>query len=118
VTRRVVDWLRDRPYTVMLLMLALVFVPGFVRVEGLARQQAEIVECTQAWGDATVARSNVLGGLAGDRTDALDRLVRAVASQDEQEFAAALAAYLAASDAHREALVANPVPEPPSLRCG
>jgi hypothetical protein len=115
---RLVTWLRGRPYTVMLLMLALVFVPGFLRVEGLARQQAEIVECTQAWGDATVARSTLLGDLSGARTDALDRLVRAVASQDEREFAAALAAYLAASDAHRDALAANPPPEPPSLRCG
>jgi hypothetical protein len=115
---RLVTWLRGRPYTVMLLMLALVFVPGFVRVEGLARQQAEIVECTQAWGDATVARTTLLGGLSGARTDALDRLVRAVASQDEEQFAMALASYLAASDAYRDALVAHPVPEPPSLRCG
>jgi hypothetical protein len=44
--------------------------------------------------------------------------VRAVASQDEEQFAMALASYLAASDAYRDALVAHPVPEPPSLRCG
>jgi hypothetical protein len=47
----------------------------------------------------------------------LDELVRAVAGQDEQEFAATLAEYLAASDAYRDALAANPMPEPPSLRC-
>jgi hypothetical protein len=102
----------------MLLMLAFVFVPGFLRVEGLAREQVRIIECTQAWGDASMARTTVLGDLSADRTDALDRLVRAVASQDEEQFAMALASYLAASDAYRDALTAHPVPEPPSLRCG
>jgi type II secretory pathway pseudopilin PulG len=118
VIRRIVRWLSGRPFVVMLIMVAVVTVPGFLRVQGIAREQERIIECTQAWGDASVERTTLLGGLAGDRTDALDRLVRAVASQDEEQFAMALAAYLAASDAYRDALVANPVPEPPSLRCG
>jgi hypothetical protein len=117
VIRRIVRWLSGHPFAVMLLMLAVVFVPGFLRLEQLAREQDRIIACTQAWGDATVARSSLLGGLAGVRADALDRLVRAVATRDEAEFAAALAAYLEASDAYRAALAANPVPEPPSLRC-
>jgi hypothetical protein len=110
-------WLRDRPLFAALLMLVVVAVPGFVRVESVARQQSEIITCVQAWGDASVARTALLGGLAQARADALDELVRAVAKQDEQEFAAALAAYLAASDEYRTALAEHPVPEPPSLRC-
>jgi hypothetical protein len=110
-------WLRDRPLFAALLMLAVVAVPGFVRVESVARQQSEIITCVQAWGDASVARTALLGGLAQARADALDELVRAVAEQDEQQFAAALAAYLAASDEYRTALAEHPVPEPPSLRC-
>jgi hypothetical protein len=110
-------WLRDRPLFAALLMLAVVAVPGFVRVEGVARQQADIITCVQAWGDASVARTALLGGLAEVRADALDELVRAVADRDEKQFAAALAAYLAASDEYRTALAEHPVPEPPSLRC-
>jgi hypothetical protein len=110
-------WLRERPLFAALLMLAVVAVPGFVRVESVARQQADIITCVQAWGDASVARTALLGGLAQARADALDELVRAVAEQDEEEFAAALAAYLAASDEYRTALAEHPVPEPPSLRC-
>jgi hypothetical protein len=110
-------WLRDRPLFAALLMLVVVAVPGFLRVEGVARQQAELITCVQAWGDASVARTALLGGLAQARADALDELVRAVAEQDEQQFAAALAAYLAASDEYRTALAEHPVPEPPSLRC-
>jgi hypothetical protein len=110
-------WLRDRPLFAALLMLAVVAVPGFLRVEAVARQQADIITCVQAWGDASVARTALLGGLAQARADALDELVRAVAEQDEEQFAAALAAYLAASDEYRTALAEHPVPEPPSLRC-
>jgi hypothetical protein len=112
-----VRWLRDRPLFAALLMLAVVAVPGFLRVESVANQQAELITCVQAWGDASVARTALLGGLSAARSDALDELVRAVADQDQEQFAAALAAYLAASDAYRDALVANPMPEPPSLRC-
>jgi hypothetical protein len=118
VILRIVRWLRGRPFTAMLVMLTVVAVPGFLRVEALDREQVRIIECTQAWGDASMARTTVLGDLSADRTDALDRLVRAVASQDEEQFAMALASYLAASDAYRDALIAHPVPEPPSLRCG
>jgi hypothetical protein len=118
VILRIVRWLSGRPFVVMVIVVAVVTVPGFVRVQGIAREQERIIECTQAWGDASVARTTVLGDLSGARTDALDRLVRAVASQDEEQFAIALASYLAASDAYRDALVAHPVPEPPSLRCG
>jgi hypothetical protein len=114
---RVIRWLSDRPFAAATgVMLAFATI-GFVRVEGVANQQAALITCVQAWGDASVARTALLGGLAEVRADALDELVRAVAKQDEQEFAAALAAYLAASDTYRTALAEHPVPEPPSLRC-
>jgi hypothetical protein len=112
-----IRWLRDRPLFAALLMLAVVAVPGFLRVEGVANQQGDIITCVQAWGDASVARTALLGGLSAVRSDALDQLVRAVAAEDQDEFAAALAAYLEASDAYRSAQAEHPVPEPPSLRC-
>jgi type II secretory pathway pseudopilin PulG len=117
MVRRALAWLRVHPLFAALLMLAVVAVPGFVRMQGVANQQETLIECVQAWGDASVARTALLGGLAQARADALDELVRAVAKQDEQEFAAALAEYLAASDEYRTALEEHPVPEPPSLRC-
>jgi hypothetical protein len=114
---RVIRWLSDRPFAAATgVMLAFATI-GFVRVEVLANQQETLIECVQAWGDASVARTALLGGLAEVRADALDELVRAVAVRDEEQFAAALAAYLAASDEYRTALEEHPVPEPPSLRC-
>jgi hypothetical protein len=117
MVRRALAWLRVHPLFAALLMLAVVAVPGFLRMEAVANQQADLITCVQAWGDATVARTALLGGLSAARSDALDELVRAVAEQDEEQFAAALAAYLAASDEYRTALAEHPVPEPPSLRC-
>jgi hypothetical protein len=114
---RAIRWLSDRPFAAATgVMLAFATI-GFVRVEGIANQQEALIECVQAWGDATVARTTLLSDLASVRSDALDRLVRTVAEQDEAKFAEALADYLVKSDEYRDALAQHPVPVAPGLRC-
>lgn len=84
-----------------------------------ANRNQEFITCVSNWADETAKRTRVITRLNTLRTDALDAVVRDVASgiNDRKKFAYDLNVYVSASDAYKIALKQHPIPKSPKLAC-
>lgn len=125
MTRQAWRWLAAHPWTMSLILVALVTSgAGVVLAEQDARQ-GEFAECVARWADATADRSSKLGtaraGVDAANDDlwrTFDRLLDQPAPDAKTQFQQRLDSYVAASDAYRDSAQDNPPPPPPRLGCG
>jgi hypothetical protein len=117
--KSVATWLSRHPYVLSLLLLTIVAVPGYLRMEQINAKTDHTVECVQDWADRTAERSAALSRVAQARTSALDELLRTVYfNPGNAELALMrLADYVQASNEYVEAARENPVPPSPELTC-
>lgn len=89
------------------------------KVEDQQRRLAKFSSCLADWADATSARGDLLTSRALDRTEATDRLVRALSHSgaDRLEFQRAVRKYLKASDKYKKIVIQHPVPVRPEFGC-
>jgi hypothetical protein len=117
MTNRLVRWARRHRFLTVLLVLLLAITPAFVVVQIDQQRQAELIGCVTDWGDAVADRTEYLSEPFARLDAATDAVIRSVAAEDPEAFRAALAEYIAASDALNAAREAQPPPERPSLQC-
>jgi hypothetical protein len=110
--RFIIKWLRKRPWVLALLLVVMITLPAFIRVETL-------IDCINDWSSESTARGNILREANNKKADALDAVMRAAISQppDRDLLVLKLNEYVARSDEYNAALRDNPVPETPELRC-
>lgn len=66
------SWLDRRPWLLALIVVLVVAVPGYVRMEQIANQQGEMLECVRDWADATTERSERLTAINEELLKARD----------------------------------------------
>lgn len=81
-------------------------------------KSAAFTHCTAEWQADFLIAYEARSSAGIVVSDAMDRLVRAVADQDPHAFRAALKHYLAVRDRQNEERAKNPLPPLPQVRCG
>lgn len=109
--------LRDRPWLLALILVVVLVIPGFLRVQQISTKTDRVVACISDWADRTAVRSAALSQANADKNTALDTLLRAAATGDVTALRADLTAYVVASDKFNAVVKANPVPQSPKLTC-
>lgn len=99
-----------------LLTLLLLASAGALFVASIVRGN-DYQRCVANWADQFTNRTTTLSAASTVRSNALDKLVRSIATKDQGQESAAYNAYLKASDEYNRELKANPPPTPPKLRC-
>lgn len=117
MTNRLGKFMRRHRWVLVLVLVLFAVTPAFVSIQFYQREQGQLIDCLTEWADASSDRSEYLSDLTGNRNQALDQVIRAVAANDEAAFRSALSEYIMASDALESARTATPQPERPSLRC-
>lgn len=119
MTERLHRLIDRHPIVTALIVLVLVAVPGYVRLEQISRGQDRLLECIADWSTDTADRQTLIGELDRQREDALDRLVRTMPSRFASPpfFRRVLGEYIETSNAYQRAYDDNPVPEPVTSRC-
>lgn len=120
----VVRWLAARPWTLAMVTWLILAIPGFLVVqrnnsvtEDNGRRTDAFVECLTDWANETSGRSSVLTKATQDRDEAIGRILRDAANRDGEAIVRDLALYVKVDDDRRALLAANPIPDPPVLRC-
>jgi hypothetical protein len=109
--------IKDRPWLLALIMMTFLAVPGFLRVEYINDRTDRIVECITDWSDVVSRRSNALTEANTNRSNALDAVIRAAASQNRQLLVNSINDYIVVSDEYFITLKEHPVPESPKFNC-
>lgn len=112
-----IRWLSRRPWTLAMVMWVVLAVPGFVVVQHNNAVTEGFVDCLTGWANETSGRSSVLTKATQDRDEAIGRVIRDAAHGDRDAIIRDLALYVEVDDARRALLAANPIPDPPVLRC-
>lgn len=109
--------LLDRPWLLALILVVVLVIPGFLRVQQIANKTDDVVACINDWADRTAIRSSALAAANADKNTALDALLRAAAAGDVAALRTDLTTYVTASDRFNAVVKANPVPQSPKLTC-
>jgi hypothetical protein len=109
--------IHERPWILSLILVTVIAVPGFIRVETISNKTDKVVQCISDWADATARRSAALSNATFERNEATDKLFRAAAAADRTALQQHLAEYVVASDKYKGTLRDNPVPASPELVC-
>jgi hypothetical protein len=117
--RSLVAGLDRHPWLFSLVLILVVAVPGFIRVEAINNKTDETVACVQEWAEANSNRTRTVSAANQKRQDATDTLIRsvAIAQTDPGAWTKAYEAYIEASDDYTETIKKNPVPPPPTDIC-
>jgi hypothetical protein len=112
-------FLATHPYLFSILLIVVVGVPGYIRLEQIGTKTDETVQCVQDWADATANRTQKLSTASNERSRALDILIRSIlpAQKDPNVFYVALENYIASSNEFNRIAQELPVPESPVAVC-
>lgn len=111
-------WLRSNA----LILVVIAFAASQLLLALLLIQQraatAEYIRCTASWQQRFSASYTARVDAAKVVSEAMDRVMDAVASKDPKEFRRALRDYISVRNQQVAAQEANPPPEPPQEACG
>jgi hypothetical protein len=121
--KKIWRWFAQHPWVFSLLLIVVVALPGFIRVENLSRAQDRTIDCVSKAFSQLVDRANALTIPARDRADALDALFqtfRPTLSGQQPDRAiinAAFQKYFDAADRYSTLLREHPIPPDPRFTC-
>ena len=122
---RAEDWMARRPYVVFLVLLTLVAVPGYWRIDQKSDELKGLAECAQSYVNASNAATRPVREAAVKLDAADDRLWHAAqiiftqqaTEPDYTELKRAVIARNRLADELEQARKENPPPDPPETFC-
>lgn len=115
-------WLAEHQFVAAIVVVTLVVGAAFWRDVQKEEEKDAFVACVARWANESSARVTALDAVRGARDSAADGLWRDFQRQlqgppDRARFERLLVDYVTLSDGLRAAREANPVPDPPRIRC-
>lgn len=107
-------FLNRYPWLTSLILIVVVAVPGYLRMQQITDDNTRLVTCVKNWGAKQSDRTTALSGASADRFDALSKILDAVRTNDNTALAKAAADYQHGDAAYRRMARAHPAPE---MRC-
>lgn len=104
-------WLKNHPWVISIIIVVVVAVPGYIRMQTIADDNTQLVTCVKDWGKKQSDRTTALSGASADRFDALSQILAAVQTNDDAALTKAAKAYQQGDAAYKAIGKAHPAPE-------